>query len=294
MNTTTLYTDQTSEKEEDETFQSENRSAIIGLAFCFALVTLFTILSNSLVMSAIIKLVVKDFQLGLQNQPLKGGNSMITKFLILSMAFCGMVYDCFEMPLSMIKFAFHDQATIDGCSRKPQRFHSWAYSTIFPLVFGFLFLVLLLSIWIIYFQVLRMVLSFRKRLFYRRPSYLTIKTHKLRTNTSNGNSAAIVTSSANSEDRWVQNNAMSKRKFQNNVKCFRFVGLVLTSITAGRLPVWMVYILQYMTGLTISEWVNQFLGWLAFCTYSVNPILYCSNKTISQAVKDIARKILKI
>ncbi|KAK6980347.1 Trace amine-associated receptor 1 [Biomphalaria glabrata] len=79
-----------------------DKHLLVVVCICISLVTLFTILSNGVMMLAMVKTLIADFQRGLQTRPNNGKNSFITKLCMLSFAVCGAIYGLFEMPLSLL------------------------------------------------------------------------------------------------------------------------------------------------------------------------------------------------
>ncbi|KAI8771504.1 trace amine-associated receptor 5, partial [Biomphalaria glabrata] len=79
-----------------------DKHLLVVVCICISLLTLFTILSNGVMMLAMVKTLIADFQRGLQTRPNNGKNSFITKLCMLSFAVCGAIYGLFEMPLSLL------------------------------------------------------------------------------------------------------------------------------------------------------------------------------------------------
>ncbi|KAK0041765.1 5-hydroxytryptamine receptor 4 [Biomphalaria pfeifferi] len=138
--------------------------------------------------------------------------------------------------------------------------------------------------WVLYLFVVKDILMFRKRHLQKRSSDNSV----FRTFQSPP-STIPVTSSNVLECNSVQSNEMSNtqvslQRFRGNLRCFQFIGIIMLSFSVCWIPSIFNLTFGSVTLRSGRGWIYIVVNWLAYFSSSVNPVLYCTNKTIKRAV----------
>lgn len=80
---------------------------------------------------------------------------------------------------------------------------------------------------------------------------------------------------------------MSQRKFRRNVKCFRFIGMVLLNVSICWLPTYCLLAAFTSAKIDLPGWAFLFINLWTYFSCCVNPYLYSSNKSIYLAVRNL-------
>ncbi|KAH9508822.1 hypothetical protein Btru_050137 [Bulinus truncatus] len=194
----------------------------------------------------------------------------------------------------MITWSSLQEEKLDNCSTSVHSFSNIDVSTVICFIFGIMFLLTLLMIWLTYFFVLRAIINLQKRFMANKNKYFKTSVNNSKNNTQLDYSSDISTESnvtsagVNTSSKHID--TVSKYKFRLNVKYFRVVGLILICYTVGWLPVWVVYLIYFTVGLSLPAWAGKFLAWVVYFSCAVNPVVYCSNKNVLCAVQQFICK----
>ncbi|KAI8771052.1 5-hydroxytryptamine receptor 4 [Biomphalaria glabrata] len=138
--------------------------------------------------------------------------------------------------------------------------------------------------WVLYLFVVKDILMFRKRHLQKRssdnPVFRTFESPP---------STIPVTSFNVLECNSVQSNEMSNtqvslQRFRRNMRCFQFIGIIMLSFSVCWFPTIFNLTFGSVTLGSGRGWIYIVVNWLAYFSSSVNPVLYCTNKTIKRAV----------
>ncbi|KAK0041762.1 trace amine-associated receptor 5 [Biomphalaria pfeifferi] len=77
------------------------------------------------------------------------------------------------------------------------------------------------------------------------------------------------------------------KKMKTNARCFRFVGLILAWFSICWLPAWTSIILCESCTVCLPDWTFVLLNWLTYFSCTINPLVYCSQKSIKNAVRSL-------
>ncbi|KAI8771055.1 trace amine-associated receptor 5 [Biomphalaria glabrata] len=192
------------------------------------------------------------------------------------------------------------------CSTEKQDCDQTKDTSIFPFTFGVIFCVLFIAIILLYILIARNVVSMTKKNAtglnqsdpIGGPACLNTNSSESSFVLSQDYSISALAFQFSSQQNTLQVNASKSSvtqttKKSNKVKCFRFIGAIFTWFAICWLPCWVFIFLCSSCVVCISEWVFLLLDWLTYFSCTVNPILYCRNKSINNAVKYLLCRCLK-
>ncbi|XP_055897169.1 5-hydroxytryptamine receptor 1F-like [Biomphalaria glabrata] len=148
---------------------------------------------------------------------------------------------------------------------------------------------LLILVWILYAFVFQKVLGFRQRKALRLIQ-VNKGERKIRTSSTKFELFTLSTdggtSTVNREDI---NQAVTqlKIKSRSSFKGYYFIGIILVCFSVFWIPSWILLLLYRSCSKEIPEWTFIVFDWLWYLSSTVNPIIYCSHKSIRLAVKQV-------
>ncbi|BFZ11431.1 hypothetical protein BsWGS_14470 [Bradybaena similaris] len=71
---------------------------------------------------------------------------------------------------------------------------------------------------------------------------------------------------------------------KQNIKAIRTIGLIIICFTLCWMPIGWLLLLPNHINISVPQWVLQVCAWLGYLNSALNPIVYCSNTSIRQAV----------
>ncbi|KAK6980350.1 Trace amine-associated receptor 1 [Biomphalaria glabrata] len=178
---------------------------------------------------------------------------------------------------------------LDQCSENVHNFNNLDHATLFSFVYGILFFLTLLLVWIIYGVVLHFIYLFHKQAM-KKPNQFGPPI--VNTPDATFQHGHLETSGSQLRAKTFKDEVVLKSRLRSNVKSFRFIGLILLSYTAGWSPSWVAYLMYDTAGAVVPYWVNKLLSWCTHISYAINPILYCSNKSKVIVIQDTGKVIV--
>jgi 7 transmembrane receptor (rhodopsin family) len=183
-------------------------------------------------------------------------------------------------------------------------------AAIFNFIFATLFFILYSIVIVLYLLIMNNIIAFRKRKYQR--TNKNIKTSICMQNISQKlnqdlNVCSTITATLSIHDSQsismqtspsevsIQTSEVSmqtaevssSKKVRTNTKCFRFIGMIINTFSICWIPSWIVFLLCSSCTLCLTDLESLFFDWLTYVSCTVNPILYCSNKSIRKSVKHV-------
>ncbi|XP_059157672.1 octopamine receptor beta-3R-like [Physella acuta] len=72
-----------------------------------------------------------------------------------------------------------------------------------------------------------------------------------------------------------------------NMKAYRTIGIVLVCFTVCWTPAWVLVLGFMTTNLSTPFWLTIFCNWFSYLNSTVNPLLYCFNRSVRKAVRSL-------
>ncbi|KAK0041769.1 octopamine receptor beta-3R [Biomphalaria pfeifferi] len=148
------------------------------------------------------------------------------------------------------------------------------------IICGSLFFILFITVWLLYLFVLRQVWRFRKRA-------ACIGNSKVKRPAVDGIFSIDIQESNCGELGTLDKDSIVKKQTFAALKSFRFIGTVLLFFTIFWLPDFIKILFLFNCANALPLWVSNIFDYATYLSCTVNPMIYCFNKSIKLAVKNL-------